>query len=68
MIFRENSPDGASDLRFISVERRPEAGADALSGDVHQHSGLNFYSHILFHLPASVFQLEMEHLGPLIPK
>ncbi|XP_026116207.1 3-hydroxyacyl-CoA dehydrogenase type-2-like isoform X1 [Carassius auratus] len=51
----------------ISVERRLETGADVLSGDVHQHSGQNLYSHIPFHLPASVFQLEMEHLGPLIP-
>jgi len=38
--------EGASDLRFSSVERRPEAGADALSGDVHQHSGT---SSVIFH-------------------
>lgn len=68
VIFHEKMADRASDLRFIKVERRPKAGADALSGDVHQHSGENLYSHIPFHLPASVFQLEMEHLGPLIHK
>lgn len=41
LIFHGKMLDGASDLRFSSVKRRPEAGADALSGDVHQHSGRN---------------------------